>query len=201
MFLTRYGVARHIYIPMVKRAVVDYAVGADWTPVAGDVKVSKDGGAAANVTNLPVAIVMGNTAVWDFSLTAAELTAAQVIVTVADAATKAVEDTYFPIETYGNAAAQHVMDFGLATIVASSVTAGVTLTNAGIDAVLDRAAGVETNFTLRQALRLMLAALAGKVSGAATATVLVRDVGDTKNRITATVDASGNRSAVVTDVT
>lgn len=201
MFLTRYGVGRHIYIPMVKRAVVDYAVGADWTPVAGDVKVSKDGGAAANVTNLPVAIVMGNTAVWDFSLTAAELTAAQVIVTVADAATKAVEDTYFPIETYGNAAAQHVMDFGLATIVASSVTAGVTLTNAGIDAVLDRAAGVETNFTLRQALRLMLAALAGKVSGAATATVLVRDVGDTKNRITATVDASGNRSAVVTDVT
>jgi hypothetical protein len=27
-----YGVARHIYIPIVKRAVVDFAVGADWTP-------------------------------------------------------------------------------------------------------------------------------------------------------------------------
>ena len=65
-----YGVARHIYIPVIKRAVADFAVGADWTPAGGDVKISKDGGAAANVTNLPTAIVMGNGAMWDFSLTA-----------------------------------------------------------------------------------------------------------------------------------
>jgi hypothetical protein len=67
------------------------------------------------------------------------------------------------------------------------------------DALLDRASGIETSWTLRQALRILLAALGGKLSGAATATVLVRDVGDTKNRITATVDASGNRSAVTLD--
>src|SRR5581483_4909005 len=107
-FLSPYGVARHIYIPIVKRAVVDFAVSADWTPAAGDVKISKDGGAAANVTNLPTAITMGNTAMWDFSLTATEMQAAQVMVSVADSATKAVEDQFFIIETYANASAQHV---------------------------------------------------------------------------------------------
>ena len=70
LFSSEYGVARNIYIPIVKRAVVDFAVSADWTPAAGDVKISKDGGAAANVTNLPTAITMGNTAVWNFALTA-----------------------------------------------------------------------------------------------------------------------------------
>jgi hypothetical protein len=105
-FLSKYGVARHIYIPIVKRAVVDFAVSADWTPVAGDVKISKDGGAAANVTNLPVAIVMGNGAVWDFSMTATEMQASQVVVTVVDAATKAVEDDGFVIETFGDGQGQ-----------------------------------------------------------------------------------------------
>lgn len=105
MFINKYGVARHIYIPIIKRAVVDFAVSADWTPAAGDVKISKDGGAAASVTNLPVAIAMGNGAIWDYSLTATEMQAAQVVVTTVDSATKAVEDQSFIIQTYGNASA------------------------------------------------------------------------------------------------
>lgn len=129
MFLSKYGVARHIYIPIIKRAVVDFAVGADWTPAAGDVKISKDGGAAANVTNLPSAIAMGNGAIWDFSLTATEMQAAQIVVTVADSATKAVEDQSFIIETHGHASAQLQID------LADSVRAGLTaLPNAAADA-------------------------------------------------------------------
>lgn len=129
MFISKYGVARHIYIPIVKRAVVDFAVSADWTPAAGDVKISKDGGAAANVTNLPVAIAMGNTAIWDFSLTATEMQAAQIVVTVADAATKAVEDQSFIIQTHGNASAQYQID------LADAVRAGLTaLPNANAEA-------------------------------------------------------------------
>ena len=116
-YLSKYGVARSIRIPMVKRAVVDHAVGADWTPAAGDVKISKDGGAAANVTNLPSAIVMGNSALWDFALTDTEMQAAQVSVTIADSATKAVEDNGFDIETYGHASAQHLFDLDLAQYV------------------------------------------------------------------------------------
>jgi hypothetical protein len=45
-------------------------------------------------------------------------------------------------------------------------------------ALLDTANGIETSLTPRQALRLMAAALAGKLAGAATATVTIRNVGD-----------------------
>lgn len=127
--LREYGVACHVYVPIIKRAVVDFAVGADWTPAAGDVKISKDGGAAANVTNLPSAIVMGNTAMWDFSLTATEMQAAQVNITVADAATKAVEDQMILLSTYGNASARHKVNLN------DSVRAGLTaLPNAAAEA-------------------------------------------------------------------
>ncbi len=71
--------------------------------------------------------------------------------------------------------------------------------NDNADALLDRAAGIETNRTVRQGLRLMLAALAGKLSGAATTTVTIRDTNDSKDRVVATVDSSGNRSAVTLD--
>jgi hypothetical protein len=67
------------------------------------------------------------------------------------------------------------------------------------DALLDRVDGIETNYTLRKAFRLVLAALAGKLSGAATTTITMRDVNDTVNRIVATVDADGNRSALTLD--
>lgn len=123
-FLGKYGVARHLYVPITKRAVIDFAVGADWTPVAGDVKVSKDGGAAANIGTLPAVIVMGNGAMWDFTLTATEMQAAQVMVTVADAATKAVEDQALIVETYGHASALH--EFDLDTPTVNPGAAGIT---------------------------------------------------------------------------
>ena len=69
------------------------------------------------------------------------------------------------------------------------------------DALLDRSNAIETGLTLRGALRLLAAALAGKLSGAATDTVIIKNaVVGNKARITATVDADGNRTAVTTDV-
>jgi hypothetical protein len=60
---------------------------------------------------------------------------------------------------------------------------------------------IETGLTLRQALRVVAAASAGKVSGAETATVTFRNAqADTKNRIVATVDGNGNRVGVTLDV-
>lgn len=108
-----------IRIPIVKRGAVDFAVGADWTPAAGDVKIAIDGAAAANVTNLPTAVAMGNTAYWEFILTAAELSCKQAIVTVADAATKAVEDQAFIVETFGHASAMYAADWSLANLPAN----------------------------------------------------------------------------------
>lgn len=60
---------------------------------------------------------------------------------------------------------------------------------------------IEPGLTVRQALRLMAAALAGKVSGADTETVRIRSaVSDAKERITATVDGDGNRTAITVDL-
>lgn len=92
------------------------------------------------------------------------------------------------------------LDLLLDSILADTGTDGVVLSTATLnqiaDALLDRAAGVETNRTPRQALRLILSSAAGKLSGAATANVKIRDTNDTLDRIDATVDISGNRTAV-----
>ncbi len=73
--------------------------------------------------------------------------------------------------------------------------------NTAADALLDRVNGIETGITLRQANRAMLAESAGKLSGGATTTNTFRNAIDTKNRIVATVDADGNRTAITLDLT
>jgi len=72
---------------------------------------------------------------------------------------------------------------------------GFSLSTAGIDSILDEQIGDGT-ITMREALRGFIAVLAGKSSGGATATLIFRDDADSKDVITATVDANGNRTAV-----
>lgn len=84
-------------------------------------------------------------------------------------------------------------------VVAAASKTGYALSAAGVDAVIDDV--VEGSTTLRQMLRLFAAALLGKASGLETTTAVYRDIGDTKNRISATVDADGNRTAVTLDGT
>ena len=87
---------------------------------------------------------------------------------------------------------------GASEIAANAITSSeldASATAEIADAVLDEV--VEGAYTLRQLTRLMTAALYGKVSGGGTVTVTFRDTGDTVNRIVATVDATGNRTAVV----
>jgi hypothetical protein len=84
----------------------------------------------------------------------------------------------------------------------SRLTLGdIPTANQNADALLDRSAGVETGLTVRQAFRLFAAALLGKAAGMNTTTATFRDTGDLKNRITATVDVNGNRTAVNLDPT
>lgn len=120
MFLiAKYGTSLTIEFPMIKRGVVDYAVGADWTPASGDVKISNNGGAAASTTNLPSALTMGNGAVWQITITATEMQAARLLITIVDAATKAVEDQAILILTCGNASAWFVNDLTAAQYAAN----------------------------------------------------------------------------------
>lgn len=89
-----------IYIPLLKYATPTDFDGGTWSPASTDVKVSKDGGAAANITNLPTFVTDKG---WKFILTAAELSCQQLVVRIADAATKVVCDDQFVVETTGNA--------------------------------------------------------------------------------------------------
>jgi len=79
-----------------------------------------------------------------------------------------------------------------------NVPLSATVENAIADAILDRANAIETNITMRQALRYIAAAVDGVLSGAGTGTVTIQAIANAgTNRITATVDASGNRSVIV----
>lgn len=89
-----------------------------------------------------------------------------------------------------------------ATIVSYDPYAAASTVTQIADGLLDRTDGVETGLTVKGALRLLSAGGAGKASGLDTATAVYRNaVADTKARITATVDANGNRTAVTTDTT
>lgn len=103
----------------------------------------------------------------------------------------------------GLTAADDAVLAAIAALNNLAIGSAMTLTsgerNSIATALLDLANGVETGITLRQAIRLELAALVGKLSGAATTTVAIRDTTDSKTRISATVDSDGNRTAVTLD--
>jgi len=94
---------------------------------------------------------------------------------------------------------------GANTVVPNN--AGITANGVAIAALNDitaadvLAAGDIDGFSLEEAQKIELAALGGKLSGAATATNTIRAADDSKARITATVDAAGNRTAVTLDGT
>lgn len=90
----------------------------------------------------------------------------------------------------GVTAGQMLTDIWQASAPVSSIASGI----------LD-ASNVESNLTVRQALKLIAAATAGKISGAGGSTITIRNaVADTDNRIVATVDGNGNRTAITYDL-
>ena len=84
---------------------------------------------------------------------------------------------------------------------------GTTCTNCVGDSAQDQIvaaiiAGVaDGSYDLQEMMRIMFAALSGKSSGGSTTTLTFRDSGDAKNRITATVNSSGDRTAMTLDAT
>lgn len=152
---------------------------------------------ATNLTNAPTAGDL--TATMKTSVTAAATAATPTAAAVTGAVGSVTGAVGSVTGNVGGSVASVTGAVG--SLTANNDKTGYALSNAGVDAVLDRTAGVETNFTLRQALRLILSSTVAKLSGAATTTVAIRDINDTKARITATVDANGNRTALTTDVT
>ena len=89
------------------------------------------------------------------------------------------------------------LDAAISTRAATG--ASMALTAGAVDAIWDEV--IELAYTARQLMRLYAAASGGKASGLDTNVPKYRDLGDTKNRIDATTDATGNRSAVTLDLT
>ena len=66
--------------------------------------------------------------------------------------------------------------------------------------VADIIAGVaDGSYDLQEMLRVIFSVCAGKSAGGGTATLTFRDSADSKNRVSATVDANGNRTAMTLD--
>lgn len=85
------------------------------------------------------------------------------------------------------------------TVATNNDKTGYRLSSTGVDDILDDA--IEGTRTFRQILRGFSSALLSKISGGGTATETFRDIDDSKNRITATVDVDGNRTAITLDLT
>lgn len=178
VILRKYGVAATFNFPLFSVGTNSFKT--DATHASGDSVISKDEGAQANTTNGFV----DEGSFYSLTLTATEMEAARIAVVIIDQGTKEYDDQMLVIETYGNASAQH--EFDLDTAIGSSLSTFATGT-------------LEGSLSRDAAQRVMLSALAGKVSGAGTGTETFRDTADSKNRIVSTVDSSGNRTAVTLD--
>jgi len=85
------------------------------------------------------------------------------------------------------------------TEITLSDKTGYRLSATGVDDILDEV--VEGSYTLRQLVRIMASVLAGKAGGGGTTTITFTGVDGTTTRVMATVDVSGNRTAVTLDGT
>jgi len=78
-----------------------------------------------------------------------------------------------------------------------TLTGGVPTAEQVAAATWQRA--IEGGMSAEELVRIMLAALTGKTTGIGTPTEHYRDAADTKDRVTATFDANGNRITVAVD--
>lgn len=90
---------------------------------------------------------------------------------------------------------------GLASANLDTQLAALPTADENAAALLDLTDGIETSLTLRKAMRLLVSTNGSKVSGAGTGTEVFRDFNDTKDRVTASDDADGNRTAITYDLT
>lgn len=173
------------------------------TGAAGlDSEYSVDGGAFADCTSEAVEIAAAS-GIYYLDLTAGEMNGdtVAVIVKTTTVGAKTTPIVLYPAESSDipvqvTAMANNVVT--AAAIATGAIDADALAADA-VDEIWDEVA--EGTVTARQMLRLFLAALAGLSSGGGTVTIRFRDEADSKNRIVASVDANGNRTAIALDGT
>jgi len=160
---------------------------------AADLRISKAGAAEANSAGTATHIANG---LYKYEFTAGEC------------------DTFGPLSVrvakaglYGDVFVAQVVaidpysitNMGLTNLDATISTRLAAESYAAPSTLLTEASGVETGLTLQGALRLILAAAAGRRSGVDTGIELMRDFGNSKTRITMTFDSIGNTTDVTYD--
>lgn len=100
-------------------------------------------------------------------------------------------------------AAAGVQEVKVASLAANAITAAATATDFGTEvAAAVWATAVDGSYTATEMARVIMATLGGQASGLGTTTAVYKNTAGTKTRVTATVDADGNRTSVVfTDLT
>lgn len=158
-----------------------------------DVRISKAGAAEANSAGAATHIATG---LFKYEFTTGEVdTLGEVSVRLAKTGVyndvRVVNVVAFdPYDTAG---------LGLTNLDATVSTRLASASYAAPSALLTEASGVETGLTLQGALRLILAAVAGRRSGVNTGVELMRDHVNSKTRITMTFDSGGNSTDVTYD--
>lgn len=165
------GDAYTVSTPLIDAATGDFLLLP--TLATGDFQISKDGGAYANLATLPTVTPSGGPAV-EIALSATEMDADLITVYAADVAGTEWDELFISIHT---------------TVVGHDTSA---------EAVWDFV--LEGIFSAEDMMRLIAASAAGKLSGANTTQVRIRDLSDALDRIDADVDKHGNRTAVTYDL-
>ena len=115
----KYGVGITVAQRFLKgSAPATFAAAADWTPGAGDVTISKDNGADANIGTLP-SVLASTTYQWGIVLSATETQAKRLVVTVHDDGGAVVDDS-FDFLTYGHPSAYWPTDFEALVLAANA---------------------------------------------------------------------------------
>lgn len=209
------GVAFKMYVGLVDQSNTKL-LKANPTIASGDFQISKDGGAFANLATLPSANPASGRAVM-IDLSASEMTADNVVIQCVDASGAEWCDQMINLQTTAAQLDDLATATNLATVAgyldteiaaikaktdlipaAPAAVGDIVSASTIADAVWDEA--VDSTITARQSIRLANSALGGKASGLNTTTAVYRDLADTKDRISATVDADGNRTAVTRDL-
>jgi hypothetical protein len=105
-----------------------------------------------------------------------------------------------PVEALAACSISADVDLSALAFMEAEAGGATPLSPEGLTAELLDNQDIETGYSLREALRLVLSSVAGKVSGAETTTITFRNIVDDKDRIVATVDSNGNRTSITYDV-
>lgn len=162
----------------------------------GELKVAKAGGAWANAANYATVVEVGGGWYW-YQFSQGECNTLGPLVLILNRTDTYADAVEVQVVAYDPNAATNL---GLSYVDAATTSRLASADYENIDTWLDSASSVETGVTLRDAFRLMMAVLVGKVSGGGTSTLYFRNaVADSKVRVTAVVDASSNRTSVTVD--